>query len=298
MDPIILGTAGLDTVQTPFGKANEVLGGSAVFSSVAASYFSKPGIISIVGEDFPKQHLNFLKSKNIDLTGLETQGRTFRWEGTYEHDMNEAQTKKTELNALEKFNPKIPETYKKARYALLGNINPETQLSILKQTENLKLAVMDSMNLWIQTKKDALIKAIKKTDILLLNDGEARMLFDTPNLSKAGRQALELGPKYAIIKKGEHGALMFSNNSFFATTGYPLENLKDPTGCGDSFAGGLIGYLAGTDDTSETNVRKAIIYGSAIASFNAEDYSLNRLKTTTVQEVQKRYLEFKKMQKF
>ena len=298
MDPIILGTAGLDTVQTPFGKANEVLGGSAVFSSVAASYFSNPGMISIVGEDFPKQHLNFLKSKNVDLKGLETQGRTFRWEGTYEHDMNEAKTKKTELNTLEKFNPKIPEDYGKARYALLGNIDPEIQISVLKQTKNLKLAVMDSMNLWIETKKDKLLEAIKKVDVLLLNDGEARMLFDTPNLAKAGRQALELGPKYAIIKKGEHGAIMFSNNKFFATSGYPLENLKDPTGCGDSFAGGLTGYLAGTDDVSEANVRKAIIYGSTIASFNAEDYSLNRLKTTTIQDVQKRYREFKKMQEF
>lgn len=295
---VIVGSVALDTVQTPFRIVKNVLGGSAVFSSVAASYFSKPGIVAVVGEDFPQEHVDFLKNRNVNLEGLEAEGKTFRWEGSYEYDMNEAHTKKTELNSFENFNPKLPKSYKKAKYVFLGNINPELQLRVLDQIKDPKLVMLDSMKLWIETKKKELLKVIKKIDVLLLNDGEARMLFDTPNLVKAGSEALKLGLECFIIKKGEHGVLLFSKEGFFAASGYPLENLKDPTGCGDSFAGGLIGYLESTQDISEKNIRKAIIYGSVIASFNAEDYSLNRLKTVALQDIQNRYTEFKKMGEF
>ena len=298
VDVAIVGSAALDTVQTPFGAAKEVLGGSAVFSSYAASYFCKPGIVAVVGSDFPQEQIELLKNRSIDVEGLKVEGKTFRWEGSYEFDMNEAKTHKTELNSFEHFEPVLPDSYKDAKYVFLANINPELQLKVLEQVIMPKLVMLDSMNLWIDIKKDALIKVIKKVDILLLNEGEARQLFDTANLIKAGEEALKLGPKYVIFKKGEHGALLFSNGNYFNAPGYPLEVIKDPTGCGDNFAGGLIGYLAKTNDISEANIRRAIVYGSVIASFNAEDHSLNRLKTVSMEDIEARYKEFEKMRDF
>lgn len=298
VDLVIVGSAALDTIQTPFGKVEEVLGGSSIFASVAASYFSKPGLVTIVGDDFPQKNQEFLKNRGIDLEGLEVKGRTLRWHASYEYDMNEARTRKTELNAVETFQPRLPERYREAKYVFLGNISPELQLMALEQFRNPKFVVLDSMNLWIETKKEKLKEAIGKVDALLLNEGEARMLFGTPNLVKAGSMAIKLGLKYFVIKKGEHGALLFSKDSFFSASGYPLENLKDPTGCGDAFGGGIIGYLASRDDISEASMRKAVAYGSIIASFNAEDYSLNRLKTADLQEIESRYGEFKKMNEF
>lgn len=298
VDAVIVGSVALDTVKTPFGEVKEVLGGAATYSSYAASFFAKPGIVAVVGEDFPKEHLQLLEARGIDTSGIKKEGKTFRWEGFYEYDMNEAKTVKTELNSFESFSPKIPEEYKKAKYVFLANINPELQLKVLEQIESPEMVMLDSMNLWIYTKKDKLLDVIKKSDVLLLNDGEARQMFNTPNLAIAGAEALKLGVKHFIIKKGEHGALLFSEGSHFSAPGYPLEAIKDPTGCGDSFAGGLIGYMAKTNNSDESNLRKAIVYGSVLASFNAEDFSLNRLKQISNQDIEKRYKEFEKMRQF
>ncbi len=297
-DLAIVGSVALDTVKTPFGARKEVLGGAATYASYAASFFTKPGIVAVVGEDFPKEHLELLKKRGVDLSGVKKQGKTFRWQGYYEYDMNEAKTVKTELNSFEGFRPELPEQYKNAKYVFLANIDPELQLSVLEQVRKPELTMLDTMNLWIGTKKKQLTNVIRKADVLLLNDSEARQLFGTPSLVKAAMAALKLGPRQVIIKKGEHGALLFTDSTHFSAPGYPLENIKDPTGCGDSFAGAMIGYLAKTGDSSEKNIRKAIVYGSVIASFNAEDFSLERMKRLTNAEIEKRYAEFEKIRDF
>lgn len=298
VDVVIVGSVALDSVETPFGKVNEVLGGAATYSSFAASFFSKPGIVAVVGEDFPDEHLELLKHRGIDLQGLQRSGKTFRWKGSYEYDMNEAKTLKTELNSFENFKPTLPEEYKKSKYVFLANINPELQLKVLEEVENPDLTMLDTMNLWIDTKKNELIEVVKRVDILLINDSEARQLFGTPSLVKAAKAALKLGPGNVIIKKGEHGALLFTERSHFNAAGYPLELIKDPTGCGDCFAGALIGYLAKTKDTSESNLRKAIIYGSTVASYNAEDFSLGRLKKISMEDIEVRYKQFQEIRNF
>ncbi len=295
---LIAGTLNLDDVETPFGKVQGIMGGSASFASYAASFFAKPGVVSVIGRDYPKEYLALLEQRGIDLSGVEVREKSFRWAGSYEYDMNEAKTLRTELNCLTEFDPKLPKQYRDATYVFLANIDPELQLKVVQQVRKPKLIVMDTMNFWIEHKKDALLEAIKRIDVLVLNDGEARQLFGTPNLVKAAQAALKLGPKAVIIKKGEHGALLFTDGTHFSAGAYPLETIKDPTGCGDAFAGGFIGWLAKTDDISERNMRKAIIYGSAIASFNAEDFSLNRLKQITEKDIEKRFGEFKEMGEF
>ena len=297
-DVLIIGTVALDTIETPFGRVEKALGGSATYASFAASFFSKPALISIIGNDFPKEYIELLKKRDINIEGLKTTGKTFHWEGYYEYDMNEAKTRKTELNSLENFKVEVPENYKDIKYIFLANIDPEQQLEALRQMRKPEFIVLDTMNFWINYKKNVLLDVIKKVDILLLNDGEARQLFNTANLVNAANQALSLGPKAVIIKKGEHGALLFTKNKHFNAPSYPLENIKDPTGCGDAFGGGFIGYLAKTNDLSEQNFRKAIIYGSVVASHNAEDFSLNRLKNLTMQDIEKRYKEFQAIRKF
>lgn len=294
----IVGSVALDTVKTPFGERKEVLGGAATYASYAASFFSKPGIVAVVGEDFPQEHLDLLEKRGIDLCGVKKEGKTFRWSGSYEYDMNEAKTIKTELNSFESFKPELPENYKNAEYVFLANINPELQMSVLEQVRKPELVMLDTMNLWIKTKKNQLLEVIRKVDVLLLNDGEARQLFETPSLVKAASAALKLGPKQVIIKKGEHGALLFADSTHFSAPGYPLEVIKDPTGCGDSFAGAMIGYLAKTGDASEKSIRKAIVYGSVVASFNAEDFSLERMKRLTNEEIEGRYREFERIREF
>ncbi len=298
VDPVIVGSVALDSIETPFGKVNDVLGGAATYASFSSSFFSNPGVVAVVGDDFPKKHLDLLEKAGVDLTGVKVEGVSFRWQGLYEYDMNEAKTLKTELGSFEAFKPKLPENYRRAKFVFLANIDPELQLNVLGQIENPTLTVMDTMNFWINTKKQELLQVMKKIDILLLNDSEARQLFNTPNLVVAAKQALDLGPKYVIIKKGEHGALMFSRKGHFNAPGYPLEVVRDPTGSGDSFAGALIGYLARTDDISESNIRKAVIYGSVVASFNAEDFSLDRLKNITLKDIESRYEEFIRIREF
>ncbi|MBI2143694.1 sugar kinase [Candidatus Woesearchaeota archaeon] len=297
---VIAGSLALDTVKTPFGQATEALGGAATYSSFAASFFAKPSIVGVVGIDFPRQSLQLLQQRGIDTEGVEisSNGKTFRWEGYYEYDMNEAKTVKTELGVFADFKPKLPESYKDAEYVFLANIDPQLQLQVLEQVKKPRLTLLDTMNYWIQNKKQQLLNVIKKVDILLLNDSEARQLFGTPSLVKAAGAALKLGPKYVIIKKGEHGALLFSDGSHFSAPSYPLEAIKDPTGCGDSFAGALIGYMASKNSDSEKDLRKGIIYGSVIASFNAEDFSLERMKRLSAEEIEKRYKEFERIREF
>ena len=295
---VIIGTIGLDTITTPFGQVDGVLGGSATYASFASSFFAKTGIVSIVGEDFPEEHYQMLTKRGICLNGLAKKGKTFRWQGLYEFDMNEAKTLNTELNAVSEFEAELPEEYKNAEYVFLGNIDPELQLKVIEQLKNPKVVAMDTMNFWIESKKDKLIEVIKKIDVLVINDGEARQLFDTTNLVAAGKKILGLGVKAVIIKKGEHGALLFTNNSHFNAPGYPLENVKDPTGCGDSFGGALIGYLAKAGKLNDKVLRKAIVYATSIASHNAEDFSLERMKKLSNKEINARFKEIKNIRKF
>ncbi len=295
---IIIGTVALDDIETPFGNMKDLLGGSATYASYAASFFTKPGIVAVVGDDFPQQHIDLFNNRGICIKGLQKQGKTFRWQGYYEFDMNEAKTLKTELNALESFKPTLPEEYKDAEYVFLANIDPELQLMVIEQLKNPKLIIMDTMNFWIENKKDKVLEVINKSNIVLLNDGEARQLFNTTNLIQAANKTLELNTNTVIIKKGEHGALLFCDGKHFNAPGYPLENVKDPTGCGDTFGGSLLGYLAKTQDLSEPNIRKAIIYASAIASHNAEDFSLNNMKKITLEDINKRFNEMKTMREF
>ncbi|HLD88990.1 MAG TPA: PfkB family carbohydrate kinase [Candidatus Nanoarchaeia archaeon] len=298
VDTVILGTIGIDDIKTPFGEIKNTLGGSATYASVASSFFAKTGIISIVGEDFPEEHLNFFRSKGIDFSGLETRGKTFRWQGFYEYDMNEAKTLKTELNSLLLFDPKIPKEYKDAEFVLLGNADPGLQIKTLEQFTSPKFVMLDTMNFWIESRKEKLLDAMSRVNAVLINDSEARMLFQTPNLVKSANSILSLGAEFAIIKKGEHGALMFTKTHHFSAPAYPLENIIDPTGAGDSFAGSMVGYLSKTQDTSERNIRRAMVYGSSIASINAEGLGLEKLKTLNLIDVVKRYKYFKKIRMF
>ncbi|MBI2141141.1 sugar kinase [Candidatus Woesearchaeota archaeon] len=300
MNLVVVGSLALDTVKTPFGRVKDALGGAATYASYSASFFSKPAIVGVVGKDFPQQHLRLLEQRGVSVEGIKVdgKGKTFRWQGYYEYDMNEAKTVKTELGVFADFKPQLPESYKDAEYVFLANIDPELQLNVLQQVKKPKLTLLDTMNYWINNKRQKLLEVIKSVDVLLLNDGEARQLFETPSLVKAAAAVLKLGPKFIIIKKGEHGALLFGDGSHFSAPGYPLENIKDPTGCGDSFAGALIGYLAGKGSTEEKELRKAIIYGSVVASFNAEDFSLERLKRLTAADIEKRYREFERIREF
>jgi len=298
VDPVIIGSIALDSIETPFGKVENTLGGSATYASIASSFFSKPGILSIIGKDFPKRHIEFLNKRGIDTKGISMGNKTFRWKGFYEFDMNEAKTLKTELNALESYKVEVPKHYKEAEYVFLANIDPELQLDVINNIKNPKLIVMDTMNFWIEHKKKQLLKTIDRADILVLNDGEARQLFNTPNLVKAANSALKMHTKAVIIKKGEHGALLFTDSKHFSAPGYPLEKIKDPTGCGDVFGGGLTGYLAKTRDLDDKNIRKAIIYGSILASYNAEGFGIEKLRTIKHEDINERYKEFEDIREF
>lgn len=290
---LIVGSVALDSIKTPLGQVDNALGGAAVYSSVAASFFTPTMVVGVVGQDFPKEHLTFLEGRDIDIRGIQVQpGKSFRWGGSYEFDLNQAHTLFTELNVFEHFDPVIPEEYKAAEFVFLANIDPELQLKVLDQVKNPKLIACDTMNFWIESKKDALIEVLKRVDVAFLNDAEARQLMGTTSLIKAASEISKLGPKTVIIKKGEHGALMFNGGLCFAAPSYPLEEVVDPTGAGDTFAGGFVGYLAHTGDASERNIRKAIICGSTMASYNVEGFSLNRLSQLTTQDISDRYSEF------
>ena len=299
MSLLVVGSVAFDSVKTPFGEVDEVLGGSATYFSTAASYFTDVSLVAVVGDDFPDKHLKFLKSRNIDIEGIEKrEGKTFRWKGEYGYELNEAQTLDTQLNVFQSFKPKLPESYKEKKIVFLANIDPDLQRDVLEQVNNPSLIACDTMNFWIGGKRESLLKTLSLVDILLINDGEARELSNEPNLVKAARKIHSYGPKTLIIKRGEYGALMFKDNKIFSAPAYPLETIFDPTGAGDSFAGGFMGYLANTMNFDESNIRRAIIFGSVMASFNVESFSLDRLRSLDYEEVKNRFTEFKGLTHF
>ncbi len=296
---LVVGSVALDTVRTPFGEVSEVLGGSATYFSTAASFFTPVDLIAVVGEDFPEEHVAFLKSRRIDLAGLERKsGLTFRWQGEYTHHMNEAHTLDTRLNVFESFRPTIPESYRAPELLFLGNIDPELQLDVLNRVSRPKLVACDTMNFWIERKRDALWRVLEKVDVLVINDGEARALGQSPNLVQVAKDILARGPKHLIVKRGEYGVLMFTSGQTFGTPALPLEDVKDPTGAGDTFAGGMMGYLAFTGEFSGASFRQAAVFGSVMASFTVEAFSLDRLRKLDYKEIEARFREFKRLTHF
>ena len=301
MGILIVGTITLDTVQTPTKSVEDVLGGSGTYAAVAASFFGKHvRLVGVVGADFPPKYTNFLQTRGIDLEGLTRvqDGKSFRWGGKYTNDFNMRDTLFTELNVVADFHPVLPNTYKDTPYLFLANDPPKLQLSIIEQVSNPKLVVCDTMDFWINEEREELEKTIERVDILILNDSEAKMLTGEFNLLLAARAILRYGPKRVIIKKGEHGAISITDSSFFSTPAYPLTDVTDPTGAGDSFAGGFMGYLASIDDISEGSIRKAMMYGTVVASFNIEDFSINRQKSVQFSEIEARYQELQAAVRF
>ena len=299
MGILAVGSVAFDTVRTPFGEASEVLGGSATYFSVAASFFTDVSLVAVVGEDFPREQVAFLESRSIDLRGLQRRpGRTFRWRGEYGYDLNEARTLETQLNVFGAFEPTLPEAYRDLEVVFLGNIDPELQRHVLRQVRRPRLVAADTMNFWITGKPDQLRAALKGVDILLINEAETRQLAGEANLVAAARTILTWGPRALVIKRGEYGALLFNDGRWFAAPALPLEQVCDPTGAGDSFAGGFVGSLANTMDFSEVSLRRGIILGSVMASFAVEDFSLGRLRRLTLAEVRARYGEFKRLTHF
>ena len=299
MTVLIVGSIALDSIETPAGKVNEVLGGAATYSSVATSFFSKVRIVGVVGEDFPKKYEAIFKHKKIDTEGLiKLPGKTFRWAGKYHTDLNKRDTLRTELNVFEKFAPVLPESYRKTKYIFLANIHPALQLRVLQQVESPGLIVADTMNLWINTARKDLEKLIPKVDILMLNDEEARMITGEHQLARAGRSLLNRGLFATVIKRGEHGATVFHRQGVFFAPAYPLEDVKDPTGAGDTFAGGFVGFLAKSGKKDFSTIKRAAIYGSVLASFAVQEFSLKRLLTIKQKDISKRYKEFHKLVSF
>ncbi len=290
---LVVGSVALDSVTTPFGKVTDALGGSATYFSYAASFFTSVRLVATVGDDFPAEHLRLLNERGVDISGLHVSpGRTFRWVGEYGYDLNEARTLETQLNVFADFKPVLAKALRKPSLVFLANIDPELQFEVLRQVERPRLTALDTMNFWIEGKREALLKVLAQVDVLLVNDAEARQLAQEPNLIKASRVILGLGPRTVVIKRGEYGALLISDGRFFFVPAYPLESVFDPTGAGDTFAGGFMGYLAKSDTLSPSAIRRAIVYGAVMASFTVEDFSLNRLTRLRPEEIQQRYEAF------
>ncbi|MBI1735994.1 MAG: bifunctional hydroxymethylpyrimidine kinase/phosphomethylpyrimidine kinase [Candidatus Rokubacteria bacterium] len=293
-DLLVVGSVALDSVETPFGKVKEVLGGSATYFSYSASFFTQVRLLATVGEDFPGEHVTLLRDRGVDVAGLKTsEGRTFRWAGQYGYDLNEAKTLDTQLNVFAAFRPVLDERLRRVPFLFLANIDPELQLEVLRQmAERPRLVALDTMNFWIQGKREALRRVLAEVDVVTINDGEARQLAGEPNLVKAARAIAAMGPKTVVVKRGEYGAVMVSNGAFFVIPAFPLESVYDPTGAGDTFAGGFMGYLAGQGDVTGGALRRAMVYGSVMASFTVEDFSLNRLARLRREELDERYRAF------
>ena len=296
---LVVGSVAFDSVKTPFGEADNVLGGSATYFSVSASYFSPVNVVGVIGADFTEDHQAIFKRHNIDTAGLvQTDGDTFRWKGQYGFELNEAETLETHLNVLESFDPNIPDSYKDSDYVFLGNIDPVLQLKVLDQIKSPKLVACDTMNFWIDAKLDDLKKTLRRIDMLVINDGEARMLSGETNLVQAATKIRAMGPERLIIKRGEYGVLAFNDDSIFGAPAFPLEQVFDPTGAGDSFAGGLMGHLAQADTLTDSTLRQGIVLGSVMASFNVEAFSLNKLSKLTTTEIEGRFEQFKDLTHF
>jgi sugar/nucleoside kinase (ribokinase family) len=300
MPLLVVGSIALDSVETPFGVVDDALGGSATYFSYAASYFTPVRLVGVVGEDFPHEHRKLLEGRGVDTAGLvvEKGGSTFRWRGKYEGDMNMAETLEVHLNVLGTFNPDLPPAFAHTPFVFLANGSPTTQRKVLHQSQGRKLVVADTMNFWIETQRDELYALLREVDGLVMNDGEARLLTDEVNLVRAGRKVLELGPRFVVIKKGEHGALFLSADESYVMPAYPLADVVDPTGAGDSFAGGFMGYLASTGRSDPAALKTAMAYGIVVASFNVEDFSLRRLQRTERTDVDRRFALYRSMMSF
>lgn len=299
MSILVVGSVALDSITTPFGQVDDILGGSACYFSTSASFFTEVNLLAVIGEDFPREHIDFLASRNINLDGLEqVPGKTFRWQGRYEYDLNEAHTLDTQLNVFETFKPRLPDHYREAEYVFLANIDPDIQREALSQVSSPRLVACDTMNFWIGGKRDALLRTLALVDILIINEAEVRQLAQEPNLVKAAGIVRGYGPKTLVVKRGEYGVLMFGEGSIFSAPAYPLEEVFDPTGAGDTFAGGFFGYLAATRNLTEENLRKAIVFGTVMASFTVEKFSLDRLKEISHEDISDRFRKIKLLTDF
>jgi sugar/nucleoside kinase (ribokinase family) len=298
----VVGSIAFDSVRTPFGERDRMLGGSAVHFALAARYFTQVRVVGPVGDDFSGEHMDLLRSRGIDVSDIERVegGRTFYWQGHYEVDMNVAHTDDTQLGVFADFEPKLSETSQAAEVLFLGNIQPDLQRRIRAQSDGSRLTALDSMNLWIETTRDSLVAAIGEVDCLLFNDSEIRMLTQEPNLARAARTVMEMGPRIVVAKRGEYGAVLFTRDGFFALPGFLLEDVRDPTGAGDSFAGGFLGYLdmQDTDDPSPEALRRAMAYGTVLASFNVEEFGTERVAELTEEEISARYRDLRGMTHF
>jgi len=293
MSILAVGTVAFDSIETPRGFAERVLGGSASYFAVAASFFSPVKIVGVVGEDFPEDYLEIFSQRGVDLQGLKrAPGETFHWRGRYHEDLNVRDTVELRLNVLTGFSPTLPESYRDAEYVFLGNIDPGMQIEVLSQLRRMRLVACDTMDHWIQGSGEALRKLLRRIEMLIINDSEARLLSGEHNIVRAARSILKMGPKVVLIKRGEYGVLQFSDSSIFSTPAYPLEEVFDPTGAGDSFAGGFLGHLARSGDHGQGGLRRAIVYGSVVASFTVEDFGLQRLTRLSVEEIEERYQRF------
>ena len=299
MSILVVGSVAYDTIETPFGRADRVLGGSASFFSMAASFFASVSLVGVVGTDFAEADIATLRARDVDLEGLERQdGKTFEWHGRYSYDLNSRETLRTDLNVFEFFEPRIPAAYRKARHVFLGNIDPVLQRGVLDQIEKPDIVACDTMNFWISGKLEELRETLARVDVLLINDAEARQLSGEWNIVKAAAAIRALGPAILVVKKGEHGVLMFSEQGLFAAPAYPLEQVFDPTGAGDSFAGGFLGYLASAGGRDDEMLRRAVVMGSTLASFSVEAFGVDRLKSLKRDEIAERYRLFKQLTHF
>jgi sugar/nucleoside kinase (ribokinase family) len=299
MSVLVVGSVALDSIETPFGKAEEVVGGSGTFFAASASHFTKVQLVGVVGGDYPVEKLASLRARGVDLAGLEsTDGESFRWRGRYRHDLNAAETLETRLGVFSHFRPKIPESFRRSPYVFLANIDPRLQIDVLRQVEKPKLVACDTMNFWIESRRSDLLALLRQVDVLLVNEGEARQLTEQTNLTRAARWILDRGPRHVVIKQGEHGAFMFTRATVFFAPAYPLEDVFDPTGAGDSFAGGFMGYLARTGVLDEAHFRRAVVYGSAMGSFAVERFSIDRLMDLQFVDIAARLRDFRRLVSF
>jgi sugar/nucleoside kinase (ribokinase family) len=299
-DLVVVGSVALDSVKTPFGQVTEALGGSATYFAYAASFFTQVRMVAAVGAEFPREHLSLLDQRGVDISALQVVAgkKTFRWAGEYGFDLNEARTLDTQLNVFAEFKPVLPAAFKKAGFLFLANIDPELQLDVLRQMEQPHLTALDTMDFWIEGKREALLRVLAEVDVILINDAEARMLAREPNLVKAARSIIDLGPRVVVVKRGEYGSLLVSDGQFFFAPAYPLESVFDPTGAGDTFAGGFMGYLAQHGTVDSAAVRRAMVLGAVMASFIVEDFSLERLKRLDPKEIEQRFDVVREMVRF
>ncbi len=298
MSILIVGSLAFDDIETPFGRSDNTLGGSSTYIALSASYFTDEiQMVGVVGSDFEEEHFDLLHSRNIDTKGVQMveEGKTFRWAGRYHYDMNTRDTLDTQLNVFADFDPVVPQQYRNAEFVCLGNIDPELQLKVLDQINKPKLVILDTMNFWIEGKPEELKKTLERVDIFILNDSEARLLSGDPNLVRSARIIRQMGPKTLIIKKGEHGALLFTDNGIFAAPAFPLESIYDPTGAGDTFAGGFIGHLSRCETITDTEMRRAVLYGSAMASFCVEKFGTEKIAALDLLEIEDRFQSFREL---